>query len=73
MKPVGNKFDESLAFSIISQYLPKNSPDAEDCPLDDVFDQYIRANAQYVIGKEDGPLFAPKGNASRLPKFITVV
>jgi arylsulfatase A-like enzyme len=58
---ISRGFDETLGFSLISRYLPRMSPDAEDCVLPDVFDKFIWANSPYAIKKDREPYFAPKG------------
>lgn len=61
LKPIIHGYDEYLAFNIISQYLPRNHPDAVRCTKNDIFDDFIHVNARYHILKDGGPYFEPKG------------
>eukprot|EP00602_Paraphysomonas_sp_CaronLab_P004987 CAMPEP_0185029082 /NCGR_PEP_ID=MMETSP1103-20130426/15177_1 /TAXON_ID=36769 /ORGANISM="Paraphysomonas bandaiensis, Strain Caron Lab Isolate" /LENGTH=467 /DNA_ID=CAMNT_0027563699 /DNA_START=295 /DNA_END=1698 /DNA_ORIENTATION=+ len=60
-KPLTRGFDESLAFSLISSYLPIGHPDSVECRLDDFLDKFIYANIRYQICKNRGDYFEPRG------------
>lgn len=55
-------FDETLGFSLIARYLPSGDSRAMNCYLDDTFDNFIWANTQYVVRKDNGDNFVPDGS-----------
>lgn len=58
-KPIMHGYDEYLSFSIISRYLHRGDPEAQECVLEDLLDQYLRAVVRYQILKDGGPYFEP--------------
>lgn len=61
LKSMHRGFDEFLGFSLFAKFFDEKNPRAEHCYLNDLFDDFLRANLRYHVEYNGGDYFEPDG------------